>query len=125
MAGESALQCGVASVDIARLKVGAVASGLPATLAQLNGLHDIRISPADGNLYIADPWNSRIRKIDRHRGVLVTVAGDGPRGLSGDGGQGERERGASHSVTSSSQAAASDRRSSTRCSPAAPRASVP
>jgi DNA-binding CsgD family transcriptional regulator/sugar lactone lactonase YvrE len=38
----------------------------------------------DGNLFIADTGNQRIRKVDR-RGVITTIAGTGHRGFSGDG----------------------------------------
>ena len=38
-----------------------------------------------GNLYIADSWNSRIRKVDIN-GIITTVAGNGTPGFSGDGG---------------------------------------
>ena len=58
----------------------------PATAASLNGLHDLRISPADGHLYIADTWNARIRKIDLRTGLITNVAGTGQKGFSGDGG---------------------------------------
>jgi sugar lactone lactonase YvrE len=40
---------------------------------------------AYGNLYIADYYNSRIRKVDTN-GIITTVAGDGTNGYSGDGG---------------------------------------
>jgi uncharacterized protein YjiK len=39
-----------------------------------------------GNLYIADDWNQRIRKVDTS-GFITTVAGNGSIGYSGDGGQ--------------------------------------
>ena len=38
-----------------------------------------------GNLYIADSWNSRIRKVDIN-GIITTVAGNETPGFSGDGG---------------------------------------
>ncbi|KPJ75573.1 MAG: hypothetical protein AMJ54_14645 [Deltaproteobacteria bacterium SG8_13] len=38
----------------------------------------------DGNLYVADTGNNRIRKIDKS-GIITTVLG-GPRGFAGDGG---------------------------------------
>ncbi|MFC5865373.1 chitobiase/beta-hexosaminidase C-terminal domain-containing protein [Acidicapsa dinghuensis] len=39
-----------------------------------------------GNLYIADTFNSRIRKVNAATGVITTVAGNGIPGYSGDGG---------------------------------------
>ncbi|MBU6401718.1 MAG: SMP-30/gluconolactonase/LRE family protein, partial [Verrucomicrobia bacterium] len=38
-----------------------------------------------GNMFIADTWNNRIRKVDPD-GIITTVAGDGRSGYSGDGG---------------------------------------
>ena len=39
----------------------------------------------DGNIYIADVSNNRIRKINVANGNISTVAGDGSAGFSGDG----------------------------------------
>ena len=41
---------------------------------------------ADGDLYIADHRNSRIRKVDAATGIITTVAGTGEQGFHGDGG---------------------------------------
>jgi len=38
-----------------------------------------------GNLFIADDWNQRIRKVSTN-GIITTVAGNGTAGYSGDGG---------------------------------------
>ena len=40
----------------------------------------------EGNLYIADTINLRIRRVDASTGVIYTIAGTGVRGFSGDGG---------------------------------------
>ena len=58
------------------------ADNIPATSAQFspNGL----AADAAGDLYIADPFNDRVRKISN--GIITTVAGTGTRGFSGDNG---------------------------------------
>ena len=43
-------------------------------------------STADGDLYIADHRNSRVRKVEAATGIITTVAGTGEQGFSGDGG---------------------------------------
>jgi len=40
---------------------------------------------ATGNLFVADDWNSRIRKVDTN-GIITTVAGNGTADYAGDGG---------------------------------------
>ena len=42
---------------------------------------------ASGNLYVAEAMNHCIRRVDRETGVIVTIAGTGTEGYSGDGGQ--------------------------------------
>jgi sugar lactone lactonase YvrE len=58
--------------------------GGPATAAQLDILVGVAVDSA-GNLYIADSFNFRIRKINAG-GVISTVVGNGTPGDSGDGG---------------------------------------
>jgi uncharacterized protein (TIGR03437 family) len=58
--------------------------GGPATNAQLSNPNNVALD-ALGNLYIADFFNSRIRKVSS-AGVITTVAGTGTNGYSGDGG---------------------------------------
>src|SRR5262245_39625429 len=58
--------------------------GGPAAEASLNMPGSIAVD-AKGNVYIADWQNERIRKIDP-AGIISTVAGNGRRGFSGDGG---------------------------------------
>ena len=63
---------------------GSSGDGGPATAAQLRRPYDVALDGA-GNLYIADEFNRRIRKVDA-AGVITTVAGDGTEGFGGDGG---------------------------------------
>jgi uncharacterized protein (TIGR03437 family) len=55
--------------------------GGPATAAQLNTPRGLTLD-GNGNLYVADSGNNRIRKISG--GVIATVAGTGVAGFSGD-----------------------------------------
>jgi uncharacterized protein (TIGR03437 family) len=58
--------------------------GGPAASAQLNGPSGVAVDAA-GNLYIADFYGNRVRKVAMN-GIITTVAGDGSNGYSGDGG---------------------------------------
>ncbi|CAM2069556.1 Pretoxin HINT domain-containing protein [Sulfidibacter corallicola] len=58
--------------------------GGPATKAYLNLPTCVEID-RQGNLYIADLANNRIRKVDR-TGRITTIAGNGERGYTGDNG---------------------------------------
>ena len=58
--------------------------GGPATAARLDGPDGVAVDGA-GNLYIADTFNHRIRKVDS-TGTITTVAGTGIFGSGGDGG---------------------------------------
>ena len=56
----------------------------PATGALLARPDDIAVDNM-GNVYIADSFNHRIRKVDAS-GIIDTIAGTGERGFGGDGG---------------------------------------
>jgi streptogramin lyase len=58
---------------------------IPATSARLNYPFGVHLD-ARGNVYIADTYNHRIRKVNRSTGIITTVAGTGAKGFSGDGG---------------------------------------
>jgi sugar lactone lactonase YvrE len=59
--------------------------GGPATSAELNFPDGVGLD-SEGNLYIGDAANNRIRKINVTTGVITTVAGNGFAGYAGDGG---------------------------------------
>jgi DNA-binding beta-propeller fold protein YncE len=63
---------------------GASGDGGPALKAELDEPHSLAVTP-DGDIYVADTANNRLRKIDK-AGVITTVAGTGEKGFSGDGG---------------------------------------
>jgi streptogramin lyase len=84
----------VKRVEVATRKVTIVAGkgvnqfcgdGGPAKEACLNQPAGVAMD-ADGNVYIADAGNDRIRKVDGKTGIITTVAGTGQRGFSGDQG---------------------------------------
>ncbi|MEU4236937.1 hypothetical protein [Actinoplanes sp. NPDC026619] len=54
-----------------------------ALTANLNGPSDVRLN-TDGDMYIADTANNRIRRV--HAGLVTTFAGTGTAGVTGDGG---------------------------------------
>jgi DNA-binding beta-propeller fold protein YncE len=64
---------------------GDAGDGGPARQASFNGPHSLVATP-EGDLYVTDTWNNRIRKIDDRTGVITTTAGTGRKGYSGDGG---------------------------------------
>jgi DNA-binding beta-propeller fold protein YncE len=59
--------------------------GGPATQAEFNGMHSLCVLP-DGNLCLADTWNSRLRKLDVKTGMVTPLAGSGKKAYRGDGG---------------------------------------
>ncbi len=60
--------------------------GIAAATAQLNNPSGVAADCA-GNVYIADAWNNRVRKVDAS-GIITTIAGNGVAGYGGDGSPG-------------------------------------
>jgi DNA-binding beta-propeller fold protein YncE len=73
----------VAAGDALYLLGGDGGDGGPATAARLNRPCGIAVDAA-GNLYIADTYNNRIRKVTP-KGIITTVAGSAVQGYGGDG----------------------------------------
>jgi uncharacterized protein (TIGR03437 family) len=63
---------------------GYAGDGKAATVARLDSPAGVAVD-YDGNLFIADTGNHRIRSVDR-KGVMRTIAGEGAAGFAGDGG---------------------------------------
>jgi trimeric autotransporter adhesin len=59
--------------------------GSAATSAQLSNPMGVAVD-ASGNIYFADSYNHRIRKVTASTGIITTVAGIGTMGSTGDGG---------------------------------------
>ena len=57
--------------------------GGPATEAQLDNPCSVAVD-LNGNIYIADTYNDRIRRVDAVTGIIETVAGTGDQGYNGD-----------------------------------------
>ncbi|MDP8922147.1 MAG: hypothetical protein M3O34_04635 [Chloroflexota bacterium] len=68
---------------------GYAGDGGPATEAALNMPHELCFDRA-GDLYIVERDSHAVRKIDRTRGTISTVAGTGAPGFGGDGGPAAR-----------------------------------
>lgn len=64
---------------------GYTGDGGPALAATFNLPHELRFDAA-GHLFIADTGNNAVRRIDAKTGLVTTVASNGQRGYSGDGG---------------------------------------
>jgi DNA-binding beta-propeller fold protein YncE len=63
----------------------------PGAVALLNGPHHLLVGP-DGGVYVADTWNSCVRRIDPASGRIRVFAGTGEKGFSGDGGPARQAR---------------------------------
>jgi len=56
-----------------------------ATAAQMSSPYGVLLDGI-GNLFVADLYNNRVRRVDAATGIITTVAGTGTAGFSGDGG---------------------------------------
>jgi uncharacterized repeat protein (TIGR01451 family) len=74
---------GILTLTAGKGPAGFSGDGGPATAAQLNSPTGLALD-SNGNLFIADKFNQRIRKV-APTGIITTVAGNGLFGFSGDG----------------------------------------
>lgn len=70
-------------------KKGSAGDGGPALQAEFNGIHDLVIA-GNGDVYLSDSFNRRVRKIDPKSGIITTIAGNGDKKSSGDGGPADK-----------------------------------
>jgi sugar lactone lactonase YvrE len=85
LAGSSLCTPSVPPINVAVCQGTFGGDGGPAMNAILNHAEAVALD-ADGNLYIADTINHRIRRVDASTGLIHTIAGTGVNGFSGDGG---------------------------------------
>lgn len=76
---------GAPDVDPAYASKGFSGDNGLATQAKLNAPVDVKLD-ASGNIFIADVFNNRIRKVDAATNTITTIAGTGTAGFSGDNG---------------------------------------
>src|SRR6185436_4246348 len=79
------MKTGIISTVAGIGKAGYSGDGGPARRGQFNQPHGIVLDRAD-NLYICDPLNNRVRRVDAKTGVLTTFAGNGQNGRAPDEG---------------------------------------
>lgn len=83
--------CRVAADGTVRVAAGNGSAGYsgdggPATATRLYTPSGLAVD-SGGNLFIADRWNQRVRRVDARTGTITTVAGTGVPGGAGDGGR--------------------------------------
>ena len=78
------VETGVVSTLAGNGTSGFSGDGGPATQAQLSQPHSLAFD-REGNLYIADVRNQRVRKVDRTSGVITTLIGNGKHESTPDG----------------------------------------
>jgi hypothetical protein len=85
LAGSSLCTPSVPPINVEVCQGAFGGDGGPAINAILNHAEAVA-SDAEGNLYIADTINHRIRRVDSSTGLIQTIAGTEVNGFSGDGG---------------------------------------
>ena len=85
LVGSGACPTGVPPFNAVVCQGGFGGDGGPAKNATLNHAQGVALD-ANGDLYIADTINHRIRRVDATTGLIFTIAGSGISEFSGDGG---------------------------------------
>lgn len=80
-----AFATGIITTVAGNASPGSTGDGGAATAARLHAPEDLFVA-ANGDLYIADTLNHKIRKVTAATGIITTVAGNGSPGSIGDGG---------------------------------------
>ncbi|HET9953189.1 MAG TPA: hypothetical protein VFQ61_01730, partial [Polyangiaceae bacterium] len=62
---------------------GSTSEGVPATLAYLSSYHSLAFDPA-GNLYVSQPGEAKVRRIEGASGRITTVVGTGASAFGGE-----------------------------------------
>ena len=83
---EVTLATGVITTVAGNGTFGFSGDGGQATAAELNDPVGVA-ADSNGDIFINDLHNARIREVNLNTGVIITVAGNGLAGFSGDGGQ--------------------------------------
>jgi len=76
---------GIVTIVAGNGHYGFLGDGGPATSAQLAYPCKVAVDN-NGNIYIPDTQNNRVRRVDAVTGIITTVAGTGLAGYTGDGG---------------------------------------
>lgn len=78
------MSTGIISTVAGTGTLGYNGDGILATTAQINYPNNVSFD-ANGDLFIADWQNNRVRKVDMSTGIITTIAGTGTGGYNGDG----------------------------------------
>lgn len=76
---------GVISTIVGTGEAGFNGDGIPAHRAQISRPEYAAFGP-QGDLFVVDEYNHRIRRVDGKTGLITTIAGYGAKGFGGDGG---------------------------------------
>jgi streptogramin lyase len=79
------LQTGIIATVAGGGQMGFSGDGGPANHATMNEPYALQVD-INGDIYIVDRLNAVVRKVDARTGTITTVAGNGTKGYSGDGG---------------------------------------